>query len=49
MEPSASKPLKEETIVKINNFLNDFNAALPYAYNNQDDDLYAPLKQEFMA
>ncbi|MFA6527599.1 MAG: hypothetical protein WCT20_04200 [Candidatus Babeliales bacterium] len=39
------EPIKPETIAKVNNFLNEFNAALPYAYNQHSYELQAPLKQ----
>lgn len=34
-----------ETVAKINGFLNEFNSALPYAYNDYDYELQTPLKQ----
>lgn len=40
-----TRKLNPETISKINAFLNEFNAAMPYAYNDSDNEIFIPLRQ----
>lgn len=40
------KTIKPETITKINDFLTEFNAAMPYAYNDDPYEIYTPLRQQ---